>query len=156
MYTAQYWEQIEDFFKNNPTIENIGGLSVDIVRQQLEEAKLKQESVYSITKEQYENQLIESIDTFIKYYKELLMTNYDKNTIENSINMKFNHNPRYILRNYLIQKIIKQCQKLDFKEFNNFFNCIINPYSKDINKQWQQYEQISCDDEPMSCLSCSS
>ena len=62
-------------------------------------------------------------------------------------------NPKYILRNYMIQDAIDSAEKGDFSLVNEFLNIAQNPF--DEHKEFEKYTQPNNTYEPLRC-SCSS
>ena len=63
-------------------------------------------------------------------------------------------NPKYILKNYILQEIIAKCENGDFKMLNDFLNIAHNPY--DEHKQYEKYALATPKDLAGYICSCSS
>jgi uncharacterized protein YdiU (UPF0061 family) len=70
------------------------------------------------------------------------------------IGMAIGVNPRYILRNYLLQQAIDKAESGDFSEVNNLFSLLQRPF--DENPEYSRYAEDPPDWAKSLELSCSS
>lgn len=63
-------------------------------------------------------------------------------------------NPRYILRNYLVQQAIERAYQQDYQEIDRLFSILQHPF--DDQEQYQQYAKLPPNWAKKICVSCSS
>ena len=86
-------------------------------------------------------------------YKERLSK--DKNSIEQSILLMEENNPKYILRNYLAQMAIEDAEKGKSEKIDQLAKVLRNPYI-DLGKSMEMYCKPAPENQQNQQLSCSS
>jgi uncharacterized protein YdiU (UPF0061 family) len=92
----------------------------------------------------------DEVSTFINNYQNKINTENNKINIENMKTI----NPKYILKNYILEEIISKCENGDFKMLNDFLIIAQNPF--DEHMEYDKYSQATPKDLVGFTLSCSS
>ena len=92
------------------------------------------------------------IDSWLKSYK-LRVSNQNLSMNDRLENMRA-INPKYILKNYILQEIIEQCENGDFKMLNDFLEIAQNPF--DEHKEYEKYAMPTPKEKAGYICSCSS
>lgn len=106
---------------------------------------------YALSKKDYSN-----ITTHqLKSWLELYLRRLEKETVSSQERLKKMKtiNPKYILRNYMLQDAIDAAEKGDYKLVNDFLKIAHNPYGE--FPQYEKYTKPNKDFKAMKC-SCSS
>lgn len=94
----------------------------------------------------------DDIEIFLDKYK-IRVKNQNLSLFKRLENMR-KINPKFILKNYIIQEIIQNCENGNFKMLNDFLNIVHNPY--DEHKEFEKYSLATPKDKVEFTLSCSS
>ena len=94
----------------------------------------------------------DEISSWLESYKKRV-SKQDLSMIKRLDNMRA-INPKYILKNYILQEIIQDCENGDFKMLNDFLKIAQNPYSE--HKEYEKYAMPTPKEKAGYICSCSS
>ena len=159
--------KMADLLRNNPDMNSLAGLTLKDIQEVLdyfdtEQVKNEQKDDNKQTENKHVNEMSirekqehdrNAWQIFVKSYRNIVdkQGNY-KNRIEN---MNWN-NPKYILRNYILQNCINDAENGDYQEIEDLLQLIKNPYIEQTEFSNQDYDTPVQDWGVTDCVSCSS
>jgi uncharacterized protein YdiU (UPF0061 family) len=96
----------------------------------------------------------EKFDQWEKSYQQRLQAEQSQD-VERAMRMK-QHNPKYILRNYMLQNAIQQAENKDYSELERLFKLLQNPYTDQPEMDTFSYADLPPDWSKSLSVSCSS
>lgn len=158
-YEIEYAESLFDLYKNKLGLKNNLETDQDLIQELLNIMKIERldysrtfRSLSNVIKENNSIRLNPVLNEwavkFTKRHKE------EQTDITSRINLMNNNNPKYILRNYLLQIAIDKAEEGSFEEIDNLMHIIKNPY--DEMPDYEKYAKESPDWAADIGLSCSS
>lgn len=106
---------------------------------------------YNVSKGLYDSFCGDKINKWIKEYK--IRLEVEEISEVKRFEKMLQINPKYILRNYMLQDAIDKAENEDFTLINDFLKIVHNPYGE--FPEYEQYTRPKPDFEPLKC-SCSS
>ena len=159
MYEKTYAEKLFTLYKNKLGIKKVVEADEFLIQELLGLMEVKKldftrtfRSLSNILNNNHSIQVDESLKSWSQKFKE-------RHSIEDGdINLRITHmnqiNPKFILRNYLLQNAIDLAEEGSYKEIDNLMKLITNPYEE--NLEYEKYAEKSPEWAADIGLSCSS
>ena len=142
---------LQNMLKSNPDNLRMFGISEEILKEEAEKMEIFEKWSKMSAQEKREQDRALFREWLPKYRRRCSLEQVD---IETRVSLMSANNPKYILRNYMLQNAISRAEKGDYSEVNTLLQLIKKPF--DEQPQFENYTARPPPDASSICLTCSS